>query len=262
VLLLAIYGWSKLASNRETDLWLKTTLILAIVLSLGDFLHVAGVNTRLPLPFLLGKAVPLLNNARVASRWAIMAILGAALLAAAGLARLTKKFRHGKYLCPIVAALAITAENLAIPYPMLEMRVPAVFHSIAALPGDCTLLELPLGRADGLRSAGYYYSSSMFFQTLHKKKILGGYLSRIPEGYLQEMHSDPFFAAILSAGAGKGTRRLDWASFLRRYRIGCAVVYPGYAPLFDRFLRRRLGLIPWFSQDGWQAYLVPGSGEN
>ena len=61
-------------------------------LSLGPFIHVAGVNTYVPGPWALLRYVPLFGIARTPTRFAVVAALGLAILLAGALAALGRRF--------------------------------------------------------------------------------------------------------------------------------------------------------------------------
>jgi hypothetical protein len=67
-----------------------------------------------------------------------------------------------------------------------------------ALTGDDQgrVLDLPTGLRDGTSSLGDFNASSQFFQTLHRRPLIGGYLSRVPEAPKREFRRAPILRAL------------------------------------------------------------------
>lgn len=147
--------------------WVLVTLVFA-VLALGPVLHVAGINTNLPLPFALVNNIPILNHIRIPMRYGLMMFFGASLLAGAGALVLTV---WQKWLVFPVTGL-ILLEAAVLPYPTLEFRVPPVYEQIAQDDGDFTVLEIP--------SFNWRFAAkNETWQAVHLKGILRAYTNRI-----------------------------------------------------------------------------------
>jgi hypothetical protein len=65
--------------------------------------------------------------------------------------------------------VGLLAEHLAVPYPLTAVREPAFYRQLAASGEAGTVLELPLALDR---------SRSLYYQTVHGRPIVGGYLSR------------------------------------------------------------------------------------
>ena len=83
----------------------------------------------------------------------------------------------------VVSCLLI--ELLPAPRPLHEIKIPSFYKRIAADPRPVSVLTLPFGLRDGTSSYGDFSASTQFFQTIHEKKLLGGYLSRLPRTGLE-----------------------------------------------------------------------------
>ncbi len=88
---LAVMAWAWWRCGwRPSRIRLAVTLFFAL-LALGPFLHVAGVNTQLPMPWSVLRYVPILGLVRSPGRFAVLASLGLAVLAAQALAHLGRQ---------------------------------------------------------------------------------------------------------------------------------------------------------------------------
>ena len=63
--------------------------------------------------------------------------------------------------------------------------MPSINRLIAADPRPVRVLNLPFGLRDGLSSHGNASAAGQYFQTVHEKQILGGYVSRLPRRKVQ-----------------------------------------------------------------------------
>ena len=143
-----------------------------LVLSLGDALEV-GHTTLLEdqMPWVWLKAVaPFMNLSRTPVR---MAGFGSVLLAVAMGTAFQKTTAGSRKRDWVVAGLMVllVAERWPwSPIATIEATVPQAYQSLAAEPGDFVIRPLP----DRYRHQLVY----MFWQTVHRKRITGGYVSR------------------------------------------------------------------------------------
>jgi len=64
------------------------------------------------------------------------------------------------------------------------------------------VLELPTGVRDGTSSLGDFNPSAQYFQTVHRKPLVGGYLSRVSEQRKSAMRALGPLAAIIAMSEG------------------------------------------------------------
>jgi hypothetical protein len=189
--------------------WVVFTGIF-IWLSLGPFVHVAGLNTHVIGPWALLRYVPVIGMARSPARFAIVAALGLSLLAAFAIARLRWRPLGRGWIAAAVIALAVI-ELAPAPRRLHSAAVPDVYTLVSA-PATRDeagrLLELPTGIRDGTSSLGDFSASSSFFQTSHRRPLVGGYLSRVSTWRKTEKLRQPMFAALMTLSEG-GTLSLD-----------------------------------------------------
>jgi len=172
LLVLAAIGVAS-ATPAATRLF-QVTALVAFVLALGPFLHVAGAwrfavegeTLAVPLPYLLLRHVPFVKGARVPSRFVELLLLSLIVLAAYGLTRVAARFgaRGVRPLAGVVLAAAL-AETTVAPFPLVATRVPSVYADIRRAGEGGTVLELPF---DGLIIKYHYY------QTVHGQRMLIG----------------------------------------------------------------------------------------
>ncbi len=200
-------------------------------LSLGPFIHIAGINTYAIGPWALLRYVPVIGMARSPSRFAIVAVLGMSLLAAFALEALRRRYASPARAGALLAVL-LAAELLPAPRPLYLAAVPDVYRLIATTGDESgRLLELPTGIRDGTSGVGDFNASSQYFQTAHGRPLIGGYLSRVSRRRIAENQRAPMLRALfaLSEGRQLSAEQMDEArrardAFLRRSCVRFVVV--------------------------------------
>jgi len=186
-------------------LWTGFTAFF-VLLSLGPFLYVGGVNTYIPGPWAFLRYVPVIGMARSPSRFAIVAALGLSVLFAFAVhdwihdqaAWLSRRWLG---LSIMTAALAL--ELVAVPRPLYSAAVPDVYRLVATTDDESgRLLELPTGIRDGTSSIGDFNASTQYFQTIHRRRLIGGYLSRVSKWRRSENLRAPVLRALFTLGEG------------------------------------------------------------
>jgi hypothetical protein len=192
----AVKGW------RPSRWWMGIMVSFAL-LALGPFIYVGGANTYVPGPWALVRYVPLVGMARTPARFAVVMTLAFAVLFATALTWMGRRWpERRKVLLATVSAL-IFFELLAAPRQLYSAAVPDIYRVVAAEPGDVRVLELPFGVRDGTLSIGNFSSRTQYFQTVHGKPILGGYLSRVMPGRLIETSRNEVLGALITLSEGK-----------------------------------------------------------
>jgi hypothetical protein len=189
------------AGFRPRTGWVLLTVGFA-ALSLGPFLYVAGINTYVPGPWALLRYVPVIGAARTPTRFAVVAALGLAILLAAALAALGRRYPQRRSLIGAVAGLCLVLELAPAPRTLFSAEIPSIYHRIAADPRPVRVLQLPFGVRDGVSSTGNFSAHYLYYQTLHGKKLIGGYLSRISSKRLGEVRAQPTLDALLTMSEG------------------------------------------------------------
>ena len=199
-----VLGLFAITKFRSTEPWVRfwsLALLVFCILSLGPFPRILGKGIKIiPLPYHLIMRTPILNNLRVPSRFAIMVMLSLAVLAAFSCDRLSRRLenRGSRALIFLGIALTITFEYLAIPFPTFKPSVPRIYEQIGKESGEFTILEIPLGRTSGLSTGvGQFHSQSLYYQTVHEKKLLGGLVSRVPSAKVQALMEQPLLRSVL-----------------------------------------------------------------
>jgi hypothetical protein len=176
--------------------------------------------------------VPIVGLARTPSRFSIVLMLVVTVLFGAALYWIGQRWPQRRRVIVAMAAALLLFELLPAPRPLYSADVPRIYHQIAAVRDDSVrLLELPLGVRDGTQSVGNFTARSQYFQTVHRKPLIGGYLSRVSRRRIADVRREPMTDALiwLSEGRelGDSRRRLLAAagpSFVNRANVGFVVI--------------------------------------
>ncbi len=207
VLLLAGLGLYFQRAARQARFWAAAALFFSLVM-LGPTLLLAGQNSGIILPFALLRTIPFVNANRYPVRFNVMLMLALTPLVAFGAAYLLRARRRA-LLGGLVVLLAF--EQLVIPIPLSDLRVPAVFQTIQAEPGDFAVLELPLGWRGSAALQGKMQDQAQFYQTVHQKRLLGGITSRTPAFKFQYFLEAPVINSFIALETGREIDNVRWS---------------------------------------------------
>ncbi len=190
------------APRRSGWFWGVVTLFF-FALTLGPLVRWNGVDTVLPGPFALVSQLPFFSGNRYPSRYSVMLLLGVGMLAAAGVWGLLHRgdSRPVRNLLFGLLLAGFIAEQVMIPLPISDLRIPAIYRELAALPGDGVLLELPTGWRNGARVMGrsdLLIMLQQWYQTAHGKRRLGGNTSRNPPYKFDYFSQAPLLGTLIA----------------------------------------------------------------
>jgi hypothetical protein len=201
---------------------LLLTLLVILILSLGPTLHIAGVDTKLWLPWSLALRLPLISQA-LPNRFAMFVALAAGLTVALWLAAARSRWeRVGRYTLAALACLCLLPNPVMFrhwtPLPLEPFFEPQ--NVAASLEKDANVIVLPyLG--PGLL---WQWQSGMHFTQS------GGYVGFVP---LREARDWPVITYLFT---GKPGRRFenDLSDFCDAHRVSAILIGPGTpAPLVE-----------------------------
>jgi hypothetical protein len=198
---IAVAVWR--AGYRPRKGWVVITVGFAL-LALGPFIYIAGVNTHIPGPWALLRYAPGFGLARMPSRFAIVAVLGVAVLFVGALAAMGHRWPSRRRLIGAIAALLLVFELWPAPRTLYSAEISPIYDRIASDPRPVRVLILPFGVRDGVWETGNFRPRSQYNQTRHGKPLIGGYLSRISKKRVERMRRDyPTLDALIKISEAK-----------------------------------------------------------
>ena len=279
VLLLSVIAIWKI-KTKEIKFWAFSTIIF-FILCLGPYLTINGVadfsfsgyDFKIPLPYVILMHIPVFSIARAPSRWDVLVMLSLAILAGYGLNYIFCKVRNGHLLKSdkeniifIIISCLILFEFSAVPFPMSSAEVPAFYKQLALETDDYAILEVP-----GFAAANY-----MYFQTIHGKKLVNGYVSRTPDYVLEFASRVPLISNIISRSDTPimeditkkdviKQNRTELISILSNYNIRYIIIHKNYlsdneSSFASNLVHDSLGIEPVaYGSEGLLVYHIPTS---
>jgi hypothetical protein len=284
--------------RRQVRVWLWTSLIFGIF-TLGPFLQINGryrfdldgVEATFPLPFVLLHYIPIIKANRAPNRNSVLLMLGLAVLVGygiqwllAGVKRLLELSTEGhhrqsqtariQFGVAILLIAPMLYEHLALPAPLSDARIPAVYQQIAADPNPMSVMQVPLGWRNSFGTFGAERTQLQYFQTGHGKPMIGGNISRAPDFKIDYFKRLAFFHAMENIQFGRpvseelaAAAKAQAADLIYLYNTGYVLLYPPIAarkPYEDHWQATwefakttlPLGPTPFWSTDGIEAYHV------
>ncbi|HHB90098.1 MAG TPA: hypothetical protein ENK60_02185 [Anaerolineae bacterium] len=189
--------------------------LLAAIFTLGPLLQIYGrivynfdgLETSIPLPFIILHYIPFVKGNRTANRWSIVLMLALAVLAAWGAFWLLSKLRSGKgrgwgaYALVGMLVAGVLFEHAAMPLPTTDARIPPAVQQLATLP-EGAVWQIPMGWRNSFGVLGVERTQAQFWMTAHEKPIISGNTSRNPPIKFDYFARLPLVAAIASVQAG------------------------------------------------------------
>lgn len=191
-LVLAIMGVKY--KGRESLPWVMMAVMM-ILLALGPLLRINGqFYERVPTLYRLLSPLGVFQLMRVPDRFNVFLALPVSVLVGFGVAGLFNSLRaRSAWVAPTAFVLIvglIILEYLPIPVPLNDGREfsSPYFDQLASQPGEFAVLNVPL---NPLRSKVFMYN-----QTIHKRPIVQGNISRIPDEQYSFIESIPLLSEM------------------------------------------------------------------
>jgi hypothetical protein len=149
---------------------------------------------------------------------------------------------------------------------MSSAEVPAFYKQMALETDDYAILEVP----------GFAVANYMYFQTIHGKKLINGYVSRTPDYALEFASRAPLISNIISRSDAPimeditkkdviKQNRTELISMLTSYNIRYIIIHKTYLSdnefsFASNLVHDALGIKPVaYDSDGLRVYHIPAS---
>jgi hypothetical protein len=234
-------------------------------LSLGPFIRLAGINTYVPTPWTVLRYLQVLGAARMPTRMTVLVMMGLSMLLALAVAHIRQHSPRPRVVAAAIAVL-LMFEFLPSPRPLYSAEIPGVYRIIGADPRPIKVINLPFGLKDGLSERGAFSARYQYFQTVHEKALIGGYLSRLPDGAIGRYRRNVVIRTLLRLSEGTA---LDpgmeedavslGPSFVNRTHVAYVVIDTGLcSPELISFAKRAFGLTPVAVDGPFELYRTIG----
>lgn len=233
--LAALIFFRKKDNGRDIYFWGAVTAFF-FLMTLGPRLI---INNKpydiIVMPYRVFLHLPIFSAVRLPERYIVMVQMGIACLASlavSGIAR-RKRLRFVYYAAILLVLLEMSSY---IQTRWSEIKTPRFYREMAADKGNYAVVEYPLLYYDGIK---------LFYQTVHNKKLVNGYVSHpqsIPKESLAFIQSHPLLDAMskpfsdcnLTGDQVRADARALGDKFGVRYLIiNKETQYPGPAEIWD-----------------------------
>jgi hypothetical protein len=189
-------------AHHSVRQWVVIGLVF-FVWALGPHLMVFGINTGMILPQALLHYVPIIANARIPGRAIVVVYLALAVLGAITAAEWRGGSRHG-LLILVLVWLVVAADYLPAPFPLTALDRPEIYETLRDRREHGAVCELPLGIRDGFGEHGSFDDRVLFYQTIHRRPLVGGFVARLPRAVTAAYDADPLLAGLLRLSEREG----------------------------------------------------------
>ena len=181
-----------------------------------------------------------------------------------GRAPAAPRWRGHDWLVACIAVLLIF-ELLPSPRPVFSAAVPEFHRIIADDPRPVRVMNLPFGLKDGLSERGAYSARYQYFQTVHEKRLIGGYISRLPDDAIARYRRHPVVRVLLRLSEARtlepGMEEEALAAapeFVQRMQLGYVVVDSGMcSPELVAFVKKAFPMRLLTVEGPWELYATP-----
>lgn len=186
-LILCIIAAKRIKKDKNLMFWFYTGAGF-LIFSMGPSLRV-GERGLFWLPYNIIQAFPFLRGAREPSRYLIFGMLALGILTAASIDWIFKKIRNLRASFILIPALAFfifaatSIDYITVPNEMVDLSAPDIYHRIGDDQENYSILEIPFniqGKGREMGGVNSHYGLYQFYQSIHHKNLLSGYLVYIP----------------------------------------------------------------------------------
>jgi len=211
--------------------WLVVFFIF-FILSLGPELHYfANQDTGITLPFNYIHNLPFLNMARVPVRMLIIAILAVSILIAWLLSNI-KSDKTRRIITSILIIIYI-GELFLLPVYTKKLELPEAYAFLQKKSdlekANESIIEFPLFFTNRTDLLGKKETIFLYYQTMHKHKMVNGYLSYTSPDFLKQYTNMPgmlFLIEPLNYGKPQGANLSELENFLyNKANVKYAVIH-------------------------------------
>ena len=227
----------------------RTFLVIGIIgalLSLGPVLRIDGRVTSVTMPYwYLERVLPPIEFMGVPVRFGYVMYLALTVAAGFGLHRLRNRVGAASRVAGLVAALVVC--SLALyeyrPRPLItwEYPVPKPMRLWADDPGTWAVLDV------------WDWYRPMWHATIHRKPMVGGYLSRVPKRLDDWMDRQPVIHAIYQYSSLSGLSQAEGRAALRDLGVRYVIT----REVENVCVERELNLPRVYEGEGVRIYEVP-----
>lgn len=82
--------------------------------------------------------------------------------------------------------------------PLLQLDYPNLYDELRKRPEQGAVCELPLGVRDGFGERGRLDGMALYYQTIHQRPLVGGFVARLAPSVTSAYERDPLLSVLVS----------------------------------------------------------------
>ncbi len=237
MLLLLLLAWQRLRHVSAAVRWAVPVTGITTVLSLGPHLHLGGVTTAVPLPWIVFDRLPFLEDLD-AARLMVLAWVGIAVVVAVAVDRaLSQRGRERVLRCALIAAALLTLLPAAMPVTAASAPPYITSADAAAIPAGDTVLIVPLIEGSGFNALIWQVQAGLRWRMVNGNAYGSNGMAYYPATTLTNT------LAALELGARADVSSIDVTGMrddLRRLGVGTVILSGGAQRDQELTLMRRV----------------------
>ncbi len=199
------------------------------------------------MPTSLYHFIPVINNVRIPDRFILMFALFFPVFTFSVAQYVLASKKILKDTLPIILILLCFIEFKQNPIGKAHKNnIPQWVNQLASLPQG-NVLPLPTGINDGNIATGNFESNQLYYQTIHKHKLIGGYISRITDELRTKHLEDPVMKAILDLSKQEPIKDLlhqkQVDHFIKKFKLHYIVISNNeerFLPFVEKYFGHRV----------------------
>jgi len=179
--------------NHSLTEGLKPIAFLALVFFLMTVPDLKfGGKSLFNLPLSFFHYIPFFNNIRSPTRMLPMVALCFMPLGLYVISSLISRRPQLNYVIGFVLIMLLVIEYKPVNYPIVKVSaVPEVINKLKIMPSG-NLLYIPFGVRDGFIEQGKFQTKKLWYQTIHGKPLIDGYISRLSSATKEKFKAEIF----------------------------------------------------------------------
>jgi len=248
VLILSLFALIKI---RNARLW-GIVGLFAFIMALGPYLKIMGKQYRfVPLPYLLfHRYLPFFSFTGVPERFDIMLKFSLAIMSGYTIREIYNKIDNIKLFADkvnfaqigfvVLMSILVIMEYLAVPYVTTQFAVSDFYYEMAKDDEVYGVIDIPSG------------SGTLYLATIHKKPLVGGYVSRPSQRALNFLEETPVINQLMGAGTTEPDEIDKIAkNIFSKYNIKYIITHSGD---YKDFIEKQIGLNVYYEDELIRVY--------
>jgi hypothetical protein len=176
--------------------------------------------------------------------------------------------KFAKLIFPFIL-IVFFIEYSTINLPFSKVEIPNVYNILAKSKDNLTILELPSGIAESKGAFGYDWSvqglllKQKYWQTIHNKPRIGGYLSRVDSSIFNFFKNEPVISDLFTMSSlnGKWSNKIynksEINKFMAKFNLGYIILSPNpRQEIFTKIIQQIFGdrIVQKIESEGYVLY--------